>query len=97
MARVKLQTLLSNLGMGNDGTSITGYKGSHGLSKPSEVVTFYPRDTEPQNGSHHDMTSSQHISEEELRTIVNEAREKLTKLVNVLNKGEPRFGLESDG
>jgi Mg2+/Co2+ transporter CorB len=43
------------------------------------------------------MTSSQHISEEELRTIVNEAREKLTKLVNVLNKGEPRFGLESDG
>ena len=96
MARVKLQTFLSNLGSQRRHEH-TCTKGSHGLSKPSEVVTFYPRDTEPQNGSHHDMTSSQHISEEELRTIVNEAREKLTKLVNVLNKGEPRFGLESDG
>lgn len=85
MARVKLQSFPFQFGQRwHEHT-----KGSHGLSKPSEVVTFYPRDTEPQNGSHHDMTSSQHISEEELRTIVNEAREKLTKLVNVLNKGNP--------
>ena len=34
--------LLSNLGMGNDGNEQN--KGSHGLSKPSEVVTFYPRE-----------------------------------------------------